>query len=122
MNAAQHPVVPAEWLQLGVTPAVVFRAFGMRRSGNHAIANWLQRNAPGGNAVFLNNCKNARSPLESFAGFEVNGAAITNRLALQDLPKYARTAGDGAMLLFSYEDTSLAEFGLDNRPIAWAVE
>lgn len=110
MNAAQQPVQPAEWQQFGVTPGLVLRAFGMRRSGNHAIANWLQRNAPGGKSVFLNNCKNAKSPLEHFAGIEVNGAWVRQRGAAQDLPRLTREAGDGAMLLITYEDTSPAEF------------
>ena len=36
------------WQQLGIIPGVALRLFGMRRSGNHAIVGWMQRNAPGG--------------------------------------------------------------------------
>ena len=58
MVVDQHAGVeqPKEWARLGFTPGQALRIFGMRRSGNHAIANWLQRNSATGRAVFLNNC------------------------------------------------------------------
>ncbi|MDT0681747.1 hypothetical protein RM543_03540 [Roseicyclus sp. F158] len=42
--------------------------FGMRRSGNHAIADWLRRNVPG-ECVFLNDCAPG-DPFETYALME----------------------------------------------------
>jgi hypothetical protein len=100
-----------EWAQLGIVPAVALRAFGMRRSGNHAIADWIMRNAPRGHAVFLNNCKPGMSPLESFSSIAVDGEKQAVRRARANLPAETARLGDGALLLVSYEDTSPADFG-----------
>lgn len=42
------------------------RVFGMRRSGNHAIIDWLRRNLPG-ETVFLNDCR----PGDPFRTFQM---------------------------------------------------
>jgi hypothetical protein len=84
----------------------VLRIYGMRRSGNHAIINWLQRNAPGGASVFLNNCHPRRDPVASHRSLEVfaEGAPVS-------LPKDASVqekldlGGPEPLLLVSYEDT-----------------
>jgi len=114
--AALDMPMPAEWQALGLTPGLSLRVFGMRRSGNHAILSWLQRNAPRGRSVFLNNCKPGTDPLHSSRGIEVNGKHASQKLAKRDLPKVTRDAGDGALLLVSYEDTSPAEFGISRLP------
>ncbi|MDE4140342.1 MULTISPECIES: hypothetical protein [Rhodobacterales] len=98
------------WQQLGIIPGVALRLFGMRRSGNHAIVGWMQRNAPGGRSVFLNNCKPGNDPIRSFRGIEVDGAHAPQHKALRDMASVAGTAGNGALLVMSYEDTSPAEF------------
>ncbi|MDE4132879.1 hypothetical protein PXK00_07140 [Phaeobacter sp. QD34_3] len=103
------------WQPLGFVPGVALRLFGMRRSGNHAIVGWLQRNAPGGRSVFLNNCKPGQDPLRSFRGIEVNGAHAPQHKALRDMASVAGAAGDGALLVMSYEDTSPAEFTGDQQ-------
>lgn len=90
--------------RLGFTPGPVLRMYGMRRAGNHAIASWLQRNAPGGRAVFLNNCKAGSDPLKTFRGIEIDDAHAQARKAQRDLASVTSVAGDGAMLLISYED------------------
>ncbi|WP_306153510.1 hypothetical protein [Roseovarius sp. MMSF_3281] len=100
-----------EWAQLGVVPGAALRAFGMRRSGNHAIADWIMRNAPAGHSVFLNNCKPGKSPLDSFATIEVDGKKQAARRARAHLPGETARLGDGALLLVSYEDLSPADFG-----------
>ncbi|MEQ9261510.1 MAG: hypothetical protein RIG84_20670 [Roseovarius sp.] len=89
--------------ELGIVPGPVCRVFGMRRSGNHAIINWLQRNAPGGGAVFFNNCVPGKNPFRSFAMVEVNGRRRPGR-AGDDPASFATQAGDGAAVIFSYED------------------
>jgi hypothetical protein len=120
-QTSRSPVVPerraAQWDRLGFVPGTVLRAFGMRRSGNHAIADWLLRNAPSQNSVFLNNCVARRNPLGHFRSISVNGRQQPGRAALKDLRSFAAAAGDGAVLLFSYEDNSPAEASL-NRPIS----
>ena len=47
------------------TAPVLIRVFGMRRSGNHAIVDWLRRNIPG-ETVFLNDC----APGDPYATFQ----------------------------------------------------
>ncbi|WP_238364097.1 sulfotransferase [Mesobacterium pallidum] len=90
--------------RLGFAPGPLLRMYGMRRSGNHAIASWLQRNAPDGRAVFLNNCKPGTDPLRSFRGIEMGDAHAQARKAQRDLASVTAEAGDGALLLISYED------------------
>lgn len=102
--------MPRDWQALGFEPGVSLRAFGMRRSGNHAILAWLQRNAPGGASVFLNNCKPGTDPLRNARGVEVNGERVSQKKANSDLPAVTQAAGQGALFLVSYEDTSPAEF------------
>jgi len=106
------------WLQLGMKPGPVLRVFGMRRSGNHAVINWLSRNAPGGQCVFLNNCAVGKNPFESFRAIEVNGRRSGKP---GDDPKpIARRAGDGAALILSYED--IMPIGQRNRPISTGID
>lgn len=101
---------PQEWSQLGVIPGQTLRLFGMRRSGNHAIANWLQRNSVSGRSVFLNNCKPTNDPLKSFRSIELDGELAAHRQARKNLASVAGAAGDGALLMFSYEDVTPAMF------------
>ncbi|WP_425043272.1 hypothetical protein [Primorskyibacter sp. S87] len=115
-RALDTTVIAPAWQQLGFEPGLMFRAFGMRRSGNHAILDWLLRNAPGEKSVFLNNCRPGKNPLTSFSAIEVNGETLPPRRAVSDLPQATATAGQGAMLLVSYEDTSPAEFTHATRP------
>jgi len=88
------------WAALGITPGRCLRLVGMRRSGNHAIANWLQRNSETSAALFLNNCRPGHDPLRSHNGVEVSG-----RHHGGSLQQAAAEAGEGALLLVSYEDT-----------------
>ena len=116
MTAALDISAPAEWQALGLVPGLSLRVFGMRRSGNHAILAWLQRNAPRGRSVFLNNCKPGTDPLHNARGIEVNGSHASHNQAKRNLPAVTQKAGDGALFLVSYEDTSPAEFGLSRQP------
>ena len=89
---------------LGIQPGVVLRTFGMRRSGNHAIINWLLRNAHMG-SVFLNNCSVGRPARRTWRSIEVNGrrANITKGDPISGVTSKAR---DGALVIVSYEDFS----------------
>jgi hypothetical protein len=97
----------AMWPQAGFIPACALQVFGMRRSGNHAIIDWLMRNAPeaatGG--VFYNNCKFGKNPQRAYGSLDVYGAARTV-LPHIDVPDGERItqAGDAPMVVVSYED------------------
>ncbi|WP_372885534.1 hypothetical protein [Shimia sp.] len=109
--------LPETWQRLGFRPGKTLRCFGMRRSGNHAILNWLQRNAPDGHALFLNNCRRGKDPLTSFATLEFDTERAPHRAAQKDLAAACAGMRDGAMLLFSYEDCTAAGFSID-RPVS----
>lgn len=117
MTVVQQPRLQQDWQALGFAPGAALRMFGMRRSGNHAVAGWLQRNAPDGRAVFLNNCKPAAHPFKSFRGIEVNRTPGPVRKAKADLAAAAGQARDGALLLISYEDCCPGDFSLD-QPVS----
>ncbi|SEP14613.1 hypothetical protein SAMN04490248_12918 [Salinihabitans flavidus] len=102
MTVVAQQEADSGWSELGFAPGLVLRAFGMRRAGNHAMLNWLTRNAPGG-AVFLNNCTLRKSPFDSYASLEVNGERRSLRRRAP-LSSVTAQAGDGAMLVISYED------------------
>lgn len=89
-----------------LAPGRVLRIYGMRRSGNHAIINWLQRNAPGA-SVFLNNCHPRRDPVASHRSLEVfaNGAPLAAPRSGMGLQERFDQAGDAPIVLASYEDT-----------------
>ncbi|SHH30654.1 hypothetical protein [Cognatishimia maritima] len=89
---------------LGFKPGVTLRTFGMRRSGNHAIINWLQRNSATGSA-FLNNCAVGRPARRTWRSIEINGERVG---IVKGDPLATVTGGlnDGAMVIVSYEDFS----------------
>lgn len=91
--------------------------YGMRRSGNHAIASWLQRNAPQGKALFLNNCRRGATPLKSFSAIEVNGQSSNHSLARENFVSFGQGIGDGGLFLVSYEDSTIS-FDRDDRPMS----
>ena len=106
-----------EWQRLGFVPGATLRLFGMRRSGNHAIASWLQRNAGNGHALFLNNCNGRRDPLKTFATVEVDANRVATKTAREDLASVGTRADDGALFLFSDEDTLPDEPG-EEKPVS----
>lgn len=105
------------WQALGIAPGPVLRVYGLRRSGNHAVINWLQRNAPGGKALFFNNCKPGRDPFTTFRAAEIDGQRVAGADA--DAATIARQAGDGAALMLSYEDVMP---GKRRRPLSAGVD
>ncbi|AXI47757.1 hypothetical protein C1J03_18145 [Sulfitobacter sp. SK012] len=105
MNDTQQ--IGTGWQQHGITPVLAFQVFGMRRSGNHAIIDWMMRNAPvtatGG--LFYNNCRPRADPTKHFASVDVSGSdrkVISSRD--MELADRMQSAGDGPMVLVSYED------------------
>lgn len=89
-----------------LAPGRVLRIYGMRRSGNHAVINWLQRNLPGG-SVFLNNCHPRRDPLVSHRSLEIyaEGGALPP-LPGAGLPERLVQAGPAPTALVSFEDAA----------------
>lgn len=107
------------WPELRIAPGPVLRVFGMRRSGNHAVINWLARNAPGGRSLFFNNCAVGRHPFETFRAVEIDGRRRPGS-AGDDPAQFARRAGDGAALIFSYEDVMPNE--KRKRPVSAGID
>ncbi len=103
-----------KWPELDITPGPVIRVFGLKRSGNHAIINWLTRNAPEGRSIFFNNCRAGKSPFVAHHGIELNGEHVRRTGAR--VKRYARQAGDGAAVFISYEN--VMPHGDRKRPIA----
>lgn len=85
-----------------LAPARVMRVYGMRRSGNHAIIDWMMRNAPGGAGLFLNNCKPNRDPIKTASGIALyaGGAEVGHDRARDKV----EAAGTAPFTLISYED------------------
>ena len=83
-------------------PGQVLRVYGMRRSGNHAIINWIMRNAPGGNGIFLNDCRVGGDPVSSSQGVSVFENAAEADIG--GLRRKLRRAGEAPFAVISYED------------------
>jgi hypothetical protein len=102
---------------VALAPSQVLRVYGMRRSGNHALIDWMLRNAPGGNGLFLNNCRPGRDPLQSTRGISVyrDGSEV----AADGLDAKLAAAGPAPFTVVSYEDTMPAQ---DRKPLYEAAE
>ncbi len=87
---------------LGFTPQRALRVFGMRRSGNHAIINWILRNTPRG-SVFLNNCTVGQPAAETWRSVEVNAKRMPIKRGVP-VSDVTASVSDGALLVVSYED------------------
>lgn len=95
------------WDRAGLAPALALRVFGLRRSGNHAIIDWLCRNSASAGTVFFNNCIRGRDPLTAHRGAEIN--RNWRKLPVDGGPGALRAAlaeaGSDPMVVISYEDT-----------------
>ncbi len=96
-----HPKATAPVVAL--EPGHVLRVYGMRRSGNHALIDWMIRNAAGGRGLFLNNCRQTGNPLRTARGLSVyrNGKEVDRPTPRAKV----RTAGDDPFVVVSYEDS-----------------
>lgn len=99
--------IDTAWSRAGFSPACALQVFGMRRSGNHAIIDWLMRNAPDAatGGLFFNNCKFGKDPLRSFGSLDVYEAdhAVLPHKDIGDPARIAQ-AGEAPMVIVSYED------------------
>lgn len=93
----------------GLAPSQVWRVYGMRRSGNHAVIDWMLRNTADGAGLFLNNCKPNRDPVATARGVSVyaNGAVQDHDLVDDKLG----AAGPAPFTVISYEDRMPARDG-----------
>ena len=95
------------WPQSGFSPVCALQVFGMRRSGNHAIIDWLMRNAPeaatGG--VFFNNCKFGKNPQSDYGSLDIYDVSreVMPHKDIGDAARMAQ-AGTAPMAVVSYED------------------
>ena len=74
------------------------RVFGLKRSGNHAIINWILGMIPN-NCVFINNLSGFKDPLKQ----KIDGRIINRNLKKED------------SILYNYEDFNIAQ--LKNKPL-----
>jgi hypothetical protein len=102
------------WQQSGFSPVCALQVFGMRRSGNHAIIDWLMRNAPeaASGGVFFNNCKFGKNPQGHYGSLDVYDVQrqVMPHVDIAD-PKRIAAAGDAPMVVASYEDRMPQEAG-----------
>jgi len=113
MTAAVQKTKPGSgWEKSGLEPKSALQVFGMRRSGNHAVINWLLRNPAKGSTgtIFLNNCTAWRDPIDSRKSLEVNGKRRGEKT------ETIRKAGTSPMVIVSYEDCAPPDPGA-GKPI-----
>ena len=95
------------WSQAEFTPVCALQVFGMRRSGNHAIIDWLMRNAPeaASGGEFYNNCRFGKEVLSQYGLIDVYAAQrqVMPHVDIKD-PVRIAGAGDAPMVVVSYED------------------
>ncbi|WP_299546534.1 hypothetical protein [uncultured Tateyamaria sp.] len=103
-------------LHASFTPRRILRVYGMRRSGNHALIDWIMRNTAGG-GLFLNNCKPGRDPVATSRGITAYSGG--EELDLADWSSKIAAVGDAPVTLVSYEDRMPP---VDRKPLYAAPE
>jgi hypothetical protein len=84
---------------------IVIRAYGLMRSGNHAIINWIQQQFPDQSICFLNNITlGASDPYRDFVQIELKNIP-------EQLPTEALRQLNKHLLIYSYEDRASLESG-----------
>ncbi|WP_299648650.1 hypothetical protein [uncultured Tateyamaria sp.] len=89
-------------LHASFAPGQVLRVYGMRRSGNHALINWIMRNSDHGRGLFLNDCRHGADPVATSKRVSVfeDGTEVDITGRYQKL----RHAGTQPFTVISYED------------------
>ncbi len=87
------------------------RVLGIRRSGQHAVINWILRNAGRADTVFLNSCTMRRSALRTCGQSELNGRPSGGGYPLLKVLTPWLTPEKRPFVLVSYE-AGYAEGGL----------
>jgi hypothetical protein len=103
------PWLRYSWMLPGSTNEKEMRIFALRRSGHHAIINWIMYQVKG-RYCFLNDCKGSGNPLQTC--LRVN-SKIASRLAEHNRLFWDREItgklSKKGTLLYNYEDQSFAE-------------
>jgi len=79
---------------------------GLKRSGNHAVINWIGRQFPGEKVYFLNNCRPRESPYETKHSEDSEETIIFNNYRID---RKTQRFEDKDCLLYSYENRSLKD-------------
>ncbi len=79
------------------------RVFGIRRTGQHAIINWILRNAGQENTVFLNSCTMRRSAVRTCGQSELNARPFGKSHRLKAALEAYLTPEKHPFTLVSYE-------------------
>jgi hypothetical protein len=102
------------------TPKTKIRIFGLPRSGNHAIINWLIRNSGASSYIFLNNCLLSSEPFASYMSLEIDGFKFSSTKqyfqADQKAIEKASSSNKNLLFIVSYERTLLHEIKSDFDP------
>lgn len=80
-----------------------FRVFGIRRTGQHAIINWILRNCGRDQHVFLNSCKIAKSAIRTCQQSEISSQSADKAHNLRKTLEKILDFGAKPFVLISYE-------------------
>lgn len=105
-----RPWMDASWVLPGPVNGWSIRVLSIRRSGHHAIVNWIRLQVPGRHC-FLNDCKVGESPFAKSvrANSRVGGWAGEHRYVNWEGELRGRHAKKG-LLIHNYEDADLRRF------------
>ena len=89
--------------QLFAASSARMRVLGIRRTGQHAVINWILRNAGCENTVFLNSCTMRRSSVRTCGQSELNGQPSGKSHRLKAALEAFLTPETRPFVLVSYE-------------------
>ena len=89
--------------QLSAAASGRLRVFGIRRTGQHAIINWVLRNNGQDNYVFLNSCTMGKSPIRTCGQSEIDGKPARKAHYLKRTLEPMLAEGTKPFVLISYE-------------------
>jgi hypothetical protein len=79
---------------------------GLKRSGNHAVINWIGQQFPGDRVYFLNNCRPLENPYNTKHSEDSAETIIFHNYRIN---RHTQRFDDKDCLLYSYENRSLSE-------------
>lgn len=111
-----RPWMDASWILPGPPNRPALRVFAVRRSGHHAIINWIRLQVPGRHC-FLNDCRVGENPFAACGRRNslVRGWAGEHRYVNWDRELRGRHAKKG-LLIHNYEDADIRRFAATVTP------
>lgn len=99
--------------ETGVTPTIInkheLRCMALKRSGHHAILNWIMANVDG-TYCFINNCRTSRNPYrQALRSTNLDRSLITNVEGFSLTDEFAGVHAPKDYLLYNYEEKRLEE-------------